>query len=80
MLLILLIVIVLFVLLALKNWFINYVKALQIYGSIACPRNRLPLLGNLFQLPLNPHRKKSIRKNIRFLFSCRIFQETRYFL
>jgi hypothetical protein len=58
MLVIVLIVIVLFILLGLKNWIINYIKLLQIYGPIACPSNRLPLLGNLFELPLNPRRKK----------------------
>ncbi len=49
----------LFVILGCKNWFINYIKVLKTYGTIPCPPNRLPLLGNIFSLPLDPHRKKT---------------------
>ncbi|CAF4931442.1 unnamed protein product, partial [Rotaria sp. Silwood1] len=36
-------------------WIINYIKVLQTYKHIPCPPHRLPLLGNLFNLPLNPY-------------------------
>jgi len=51
-------ILLLFIILGFKNWIINYIKVFQTYKSIPCPPNRLPLLGNLFSLPLNPYRKK----------------------
>jgi len=48
------------IILGLKRWIINYIKVFQTYRNIPCPSNRLPLLGNLLNLPLNPYRKKSI--------------------
>jgi len=60
LLIIFLLLLVLLIIFGLKNWFINYIKILKIYGDIPCPRNRLLLLGNLFELPLNPYRKKLI--------------------
>ena len=53
---------------AFKRWLLNYIKLLQAYGSIPCPSNRLPLLGNLLNLPLDTYRKKSIISNIFNLF------------
>jgi len=48
------------IILGLKKWIVNYIKVFQTYRNIPCPSNRLPLLGNLLTLPLNPYRKESI--------------------
>ena len=53
------IVILLLVAFALKNWFLQYVKVSRAYHKIACPPNRLPFLGNILQLPINPHGESS---------------------
>jgi hypothetical protein len=45
------------IILGVKSWIIRYIKILKTYRDIPCPPNRLPLLGNLLNLPLNPHRK-----------------------
>jgi hypothetical protein len=45
-----------------KKWIINYIKILRTYRNIPCPPNRLPLLGNIFNLPLSPYSKKKIHK------------------
>ena len=47
-----------------KNWILNYIKILRTYRNIPCPPNRLPLLGNIFNLPLSPYsKKKNPQKN-----------------
>ncbi|CAF5078227.1 unnamed protein product, partial [Rotaria sp. Silwood1] len=46
---------IIFIILRFKSWIINYIKVLQTYKHIPCPPHRLPLLGNLFNLPLNPY-------------------------
>ncbi len=51
-------VLVLLIVLGYKNSISNYIKFIKTYGSVPCPPNRLPLLGNLFNLPLNPYRKE----------------------
>jgi hypothetical protein len=51
-------ILLLLIILTFKNGIINYIKLLKTYGSIPCPPTRLPLLGNLFDLPLNPYSKK----------------------
>jgi hypothetical protein len=64
---------ILLIIFATKDWFIHYFKLLQTYGSIPCPPNRLPFLGSLLHLPLDPASKKNKfnDKNIIF-FSYRI--------
>lgn len=52
-----------------KDWIIHYLKLLRVYGSIPCPPNRLPLLGNIFNLPLSPHGKRIVL----WVFPIRIF-------
>lgn len=66
---IILIIILSFIVWQLKDWFRNYIRRLKTYETIICPSNRLPLLGNILQLPLNPYRKISIseREIVRFL-------------
>jgi hypothetical protein len=49
---------IIFIIIGLKNWFFNYLKLLKTYGNIPCPPNRLPLLGNILNLPLDPSSKK----------------------
>ena len=60
---------------ACKDWIIHYLKLLQVYGSIPCPPNRLPLLGNIFNLPLNPHGKRVDFQDVIRIFICRIFSK-----
>ena len=50
--------ILIFIIIGLKNWFFNYIKLLKTYGNIPCPPNRLFLLGNILNLPLDPSSKK----------------------
>ncbi|CAF4000329.1 unnamed protein product [Rotaria sp. Silwood2] len=49
------IIFIILIIFRLKTWFVNYIKILKNYGSVPCPQNRLPLFGNLFNLPLNPY-------------------------
>ena len=50
---------VLLVVLTLKNWFIKYIRQSRAYANVPCPPNRLPLLGNLLNLPIGAYRKTS---------------------
>ncbi|CAF1276388.1 unnamed protein product [Rotaria magnacalcarata] len=51
----LIIIFLIFLIVRLKPWLVNYFKLLKNYGPVPCPRNRLPILGNLLSLPLDPH-------------------------
>jgi hypothetical protein len=73
---ILLLILLLFIIFGFKNSISNYIKVFRTYRSIPCPPNRLPLLGNLFDLPLDPYRKISISEGNLQIFLFRIFTKT----
>lgn len=53
----LLLVVVLLLVFLGKNWFFQYLKVARAYDKVACPPNRLPFIGNLLSLPIDPYRK-----------------------
>ena len=45
-----------------KDWFLHRIKVARTYQSIPCPSGKLPVLGNIFSLPVNPYGKKKKEK------------------
>lgn len=46
----------------------HYLRISKVYGNIPCPRNRLPILGNILSLPLNPYSKKTVYQKVKSIF------------
>ena len=41
-----------------KDWFLYRIKVIRTYETIPCPAGKLPVLGNILSLPVNPYGKK----------------------
>lgn len=52
------IIFVILLVFGLRKWLLNYIKILKAYGSIPSPPNKLPIIGNLLSLPLDPYGEK----------------------
>lgn len=60
-----LVLIVVLIVFALKDWFFRYMRQLKAYANVPCPPNRLPLLGNLLSLPIGAYGEtRTVKKKI----------------